>query len=185
MKKILFFLMATSAILTSSAQSFKALEEVWRHPTSEYRMKTWWFFGYERTADEGITADVEALRDAGFGGVVYYDQNHAKDARAQGAEEAFSPEWWRHLRLAASEARRVGLSFELNISDGSPGVCSLCHTTYPVSRSQPALHRRTRICHQPQQSPMAADETRMASGSPLGGHAPSGKSRTRRINIPR
>jgi len=118
MKKILFFLMATSAILTSSAQSFKALEEVWRHPTSEYRMKTWWFFGYERTADEGITADVEALRDAGFGGVVYYDQNHAKDARAQGAEEAFSPEWWRHLRLAASEARRVGLSFELNISNG-------------------------------------------------------------------
>ena len=81
-------------------------------------MKTWWFFGYERTDDAGIMADVESLRDAGFGGVVYYDQNHAKDARANGAEDAFSPEWWRHLRLAATEAKRAGLSFELNISNG-------------------------------------------------------------------
>ena len=96
----------------------KDVERLWRYPTAEYRMKTWWFFGYEQTTDEGIIADVEALRDAGFGGVVYYDQNHAKDARANGAEDAFSPEWWRHLRLAASEARRAGLSFELNISNG-------------------------------------------------------------------
>ena len=96
----------------------KQLQRLWQEPTSEYRMKTWWFFGYEQTTDEGIRADVEALRDAGFGGVVYYDQNHAKDARAQGAEDAFSPEWWRHLRLACSEAKRAGLSFELNISNG-------------------------------------------------------------------
>lgn len=100
------------------AQTMKQLQRLWQEPTADYRMKTWWFFGYERTTDEGIIADVEALRDAGFGGVVYYDQNHAKDARAQGAEDAFSPEWWRHLRLAAAEAKRAGLSFELNISNG-------------------------------------------------------------------
>jgi hypothetical protein len=100
------------------AQTMKQLQRLWQEPTSEYRMKTWWFFGYERTTDEGIRADVEALRDAGFGGVVYYDQNHAKDARANGAEDAFSPEWWQHLRLAASEAKQAGLSFELNISNG-------------------------------------------------------------------
>ena len=94
------------------------LQRQWKNPSADYRMKTWWFFGYERTDDEGIRADVEALRDAGLGGVVYYDQNHAKDAKANGAEDAFSPEWWRHLRLAASEAKRAGLSFELNISNG-------------------------------------------------------------------
>ena len=95
-----------------------AQETLWRNPSNDYKMKTWWFFGYEQTTDEGITADVEALRDAGFGGVVYYDQNHAKDAAANGAEDAFSPSWWHHLRFAASEARRVGLSFEINISNG-------------------------------------------------------------------
>ena len=94
------------------------IKRLWRNPTPDYRMKTWWFFGYERTTDEGITADVEALKEAGFGGVVYYDQQHAKDASALGAEDAFSPDWWHHLRFAAADAKRCGLTFELNISNG-------------------------------------------------------------------
>lgn len=101
-----------------SAQADNQLVGLWKKPTSDYRMKTWWFFGYERTTEEGIVADVNALRDAGFGGVVYYDQNHAKDPVANGAEDAFSPSWWRHLHIAADEAHRAGLSFELNISNG-------------------------------------------------------------------
>lgn len=96
----------------------KTVKRLWQTPTQEYRMKTWWFFGYERTTDEGITADAEALRDAGFGGVVYYDQNHAKNAKANGAEDAFSDAWWHHLTFAAQEAQRCGLSFEVNISNG-------------------------------------------------------------------
>ena len=105
-------------IVTGNTLSSRFLEKLWRNPTRDYRMKTWWFFGFEHTSDEGITADVKALSKAGFGGVVYYDQNHANDPKANGAEDAFSPEWWRHLRFAAAEARRNGLTFELNISNG-------------------------------------------------------------------
>lgn len=79
-------------------------------------MKTWWFFGYEKTTNEGIKADVKALKDAGFSGVVYYDQNHAKGSN--GAEDGFSPEWWEHLKFAGKEANRAGLSFEINVSNG-------------------------------------------------------------------
>lgn len=96
------------------AQSFSS----WRNPSKEYRMKTWWFFGYGATEDEGIAADVKALRDAGFGGVVYYDQNHFRHPKANDAEDGFSPEWWRHLKLAANEAQKAGLTFEINISNG-------------------------------------------------------------------
>lgn len=118
MRIILTLCLILSRLTAVNAQDLSQLKKLWQDPTQEYRMKTWWFFGYERTSDEGIIADVEALRDAGFGGVVYYDQNHAKDARANGAEDAFSTEWWRHLYLAASEAKQAGLSFELNISNG-------------------------------------------------------------------
>lgn len=118
MRTIITLCLILSSLTATNAQDLSQLKKLWQSPTVDYRMKTWWFFGYERTTEEGIRADVEALRDAGFGGVVYYDQNHAKDAQAQGAEDAFSPEWWRHLRLAASEAKRAGLSFELNISNG-------------------------------------------------------------------
>lgn len=118
-KKVLLCLMVGMGMhVPSVSQSLHDLGELWQCPPADYRVKTWWFFGYERTSDKGITADVEALRDAGFGGVVYYDQQHATDARAQGADDAFSPDWWHHLRFAANEARRCGLSFELNISNG-------------------------------------------------------------------
>ena len=85
---------------------------------AQAQMKTWWFFGYEKTTEEGMRADLRSLKDAGFTGVVYYDQTHAKDARANGAEDGFSPEWWQHLRFAAKEAQRMGMTFEVNISNG-------------------------------------------------------------------
>ena len=149
MKTPLLTLGLSLALFALSAQSLPTAEE-FSHPRDDCRIKTWWFFGYEATTDAGITADVEALREAGFGGVVYYDQNHRPATARRNAEsdarftrhnaqlnvsagdgnnrascimnrepeEGFSPEWWHHLKFAAREAHRVGLSFELNISNG-------------------------------------------------------------------
>ena len=128
MRQVLFLI----GVVLSSAAYGQTLTQLWQEPTNDYRVKTWWFFGYEHTTDEGITADVEALSRAGFGGVVYYDQNYRRSAAKGDAflrknaknlpagipDEGFSPEWWHHLRFAATEARRVGLSFEVNISNG-------------------------------------------------------------------
>ena len=38
----------------------------------------WWFFGETETTREGITADLETFKEAGVGGVVYYDHVHGK-----------------------------------------------------------------------------------------------------------
>lgn len=58
-------LAVTVAVCVSFTVHAQTLEQLWQHPTNDYRMKTWWFFGYEHTTDEGITADVEALSKAG------------------------------------------------------------------------------------------------------------------------
>ncbi len=79
------------------------------------RTKVWWFHGETETTHEGITADLEAFKEAGVGGVVYYDQVHGD---AKGAFPVFSPEWWNALIFSASEAKRLGLSFEINLSNG-------------------------------------------------------------------
>lgn len=79
------------------------------------RTKVWWFHGETETTKEGITADLEAYKEAGVGGVVYYDQTHWK---MENALPAFSTEWWEMLRFSAEEAKRLGLTFELNISNG-------------------------------------------------------------------
>jgi len=86
-------------------------EQAWKefaNPQDSTRTKVWWFHGETETTREGITADLEAYKRGGVGGVVYYDQAHGK---GENAIPAMSQEWWDMLRFAASEAKRVGLSF--------------------------------------------------------------------------
>lgn len=85
------------------------------HIQDSARTKVWWFHGETETTKEGITADLEAYKRAGVGGVVYYDQTHGK---MDNALPAFSKEWWEMLRFSAEEAKRLGLSFEVHISNG-------------------------------------------------------------------
>lgn len=85
------------------------------HVQDSTRTKVWWFHGETETTREGITADLEAFRRAGVGGVVYYDQVHLK---APKGVDAFSEEWWSMLYFSAEEAKRLGLSFEAHVSNG-------------------------------------------------------------------
>ncbi len=85
------------------------------NPQDSARTKVWWFHGETESTAEGITADLEAFKKAGVGGVVYYDQVHGSGERAC---DAFSPEWWRALLFASKEAKRLGLTFEVHISNG-------------------------------------------------------------------
>ena len=112
MKKILLsILFGLVSILVFS----QPLAEGFDHPQDSARTKVWWFFGETETTREGITADLEAFKEAGVGGVVYYDQVHGK---GEGADKVFDGHWWQHLIFASQEARRLGLSFEANIING-------------------------------------------------------------------
>lgn len=95
--------------------SFKRLQTLFSHPQDSCRTKVWWFHGETETTKEGITADLEAFKRAGVGGVVYYDQVHGK---GKGAFPVMSTPWWQMFKFSAAEAHRLGLSFEANISDG-------------------------------------------------------------------
>lgn len=99
----------------AAPDGIRAALQAFSTPADSTRTKVWWFHGETPTTREGITADLEAFKAAGVGGVVYYDQVHGP---ATGALEAFSPEWWEMLKFAALEAKRVGLTFEINLSNG-------------------------------------------------------------------
>lgn len=99
----------------ADATTIQQAWEEFANPADSTRTKVWWFHGETETTREGITADLEAYKRAGVGGVVYYDQVHGK---GENAFDAFSQEWWEMLRFSASEAKRVGLSFEINLSNG-------------------------------------------------------------------
>ncbi len=123
--KVLFvsLMMAGEALpvvaqLASAEDILPTVDQAWQvfqTPQDSCRTKVWWFHGETETTREGITADLEAYKKAGVGGVVYYDQVHSPSDKAL---EAMSPEWWEMLKFAAQEAHRIGLTFEINISNG-------------------------------------------------------------------
>lgn len=101
--------------LCGNADDVKKLWQGFHQPQDSCRTKVWWFHGETETTREGITADLEAYKKQGVGGVVYYDQVHGKGEHAL---EAFSPEWWKMFIFAAQEAKRIGLKFETHFSNG-------------------------------------------------------------------
>ena len=120
MKRTLLTLLLIIFILpcgfsTQKEDDLKRLYTWFRLPPDYARTKLWWFFGETKTSREGITADLEAFKRQGVGGVVYYDQVHGK---GEGADQVFSSAWWDHLIFAAQEAQRLGLSFEANVGNG-------------------------------------------------------------------
>ena len=57
-------------------------------PQDSARTKVWWFHGETVGTHDGITADLEAFKQQGVGGVIYYDQVHGD---GEGAFKVFSP----------------------------------------------------------------------------------------------
>lgn len=114
-KHILQVLAAFSLLTACSRGGIISAYREFASPQDSTRTKVWWFHGETETTREGITADLEAFKAAGIGGVVYYDQVHGP---AVNALDGMSPEWWEMLGFAAAEAKRTGLSFEVNISNG-------------------------------------------------------------------
>ena len=113
MRHLITFLLFCASIFPSVAQS--SLTYGFDHPQDTARTKVWWFHGETVGTHEGITADLEAFKQQGVGGVVYYDQVHGD---GEGAFKVFSPEWWDELLFSSQEARRLGISFEVNCGNG-------------------------------------------------------------------
>lgn len=104
-----------SVFAQTSNKSIKQIRNEFSYGSDAARTKLWWFHGETETTREGITADLEAFKREGVGGVVYYDQQHGKGEHALAA---FSPAWWDMFRFAATEAKRLGLTFETHLSNG-------------------------------------------------------------------
>ncbi|MFA4180500.1 glycosyl hydrolase [Xylanibacter rodentium] len=115
MKKLILLSSIAFAASAGAQNVDKMYDEFSRVPDST-RTKVWWFHGENTTTEEGIRADLEAYSRAGVGGVVYYDQQHGPGT--PDAAPSMSPTWWYMLKLSAKEAARLGLSFEMNISNG-------------------------------------------------------------------
>jgi hypothetical protein len=89
------------------------------HPPASARPWVYWFWNNGNVTKAGITADLEAMKRAGVGGVIIMDVVE-RFAPPPGTADFMNAEWQELFCFAVSEAHRLGL--EINMTNG-PGWC--------------------------------------------------------------
>ena len=112
--------LAATAWLGSAgaADTTSALEKGFAQPPDTARPWVYWFVMDGNFTREGITADFEAMKRAGIGGVIFMEVNAGIP---QGPVKFMSPEWRQLIKHAVAEAERLGLQITLNAGPGWTG----------------------------------------------------------------
>ena len=88
------------------------------NPPDSARPQVWWHWMNGNVSKDGITADLEAFREKGIGGVHLFDVDYGIP---KGPVTFNTSAWFDHVAWAAQEARRLGL--EITVCTGS-GWCT-------------------------------------------------------------
>jgi hypothetical protein len=109
---------ASAAEPVNRVGSADELERVFQQPPRAARPQVLWMWMGGNVSSNGITRDLEALRDAGFGGATMFSLADVCTpwagiiSNSPGPQVvAFTGPWWQLVRHAAGEARRLGLDF--------------------------------------------------------------------------
>ena len=93
------------------------LDESFIHPPDSARPWVYWYFMDGNMTREGLTADLEAMKQAGIGGAIFLEVNIGIP---RGPVDLMSPQWLKLIAHAAHEADRLGIEIALG---AGPGWC--------------------------------------------------------------
>ncbi|MGV8091769.1 MAG: glycosyl hydrolase [Mangrovibacterium sp.] len=86
------------------------LETGFSAPPKEAKPHIWWHWVNGNVSKEGITKDLEAIRNVGIAGVTLINPGVGP---SHGPVNFNSPEWWNLVYFAVKECERLGLDFSL------------------------------------------------------------------------
>ncbi|MFH1268198.1 MAG: glycosyl hydrolase [Planctomycetota bacterium] len=95
------------------------LEQGFRNPSDTAKPWAYWWWIKGNVTEQSITRDLEAMKQKGFGGLLLFDARGYHEGHVpppSSRMEFMSPEWRRMLKLAMSEADRLGLEMSVNLS---------------------------------------------------------------------
>ncbi|HEX2851720.1 MAG TPA: glycosyl hydrolase [Opitutaceae bacterium] len=90
-----------------------------QQPPASARPWVFWYWMQASVSRAGITADLEAMKEAGVGGAYLMPiKDAATPPHIDPPIAQLSPAWWEMVRHAMSEADRLGLKLAMHASDG-------------------------------------------------------------------
>jgi glycosyl hydrolase family 106( putative alpha-L-rhamnosidase) len=113
--------LAALAVSAQSGDPLAELRRAFQEPSADARpMMRWWWFGPAVTP-ASLARDLQAMRDAGIGGVeVQPVYPLVPDADGLANHPYLSPPFLDALRQSAAKARELGLRFDLTLGSGWP-----------------------------------------------------------------
>ncbi|UOQ67992.1 glycosyl hydrolase [Hymenobacter volaticus] len=106
----------------AQAQSSAApvdLKAAFQNPPEAAKPWVFWYWMNAAVTPEGITADLEAMREAGIGGAYLMPIKGVENPPAITPPAVqLSPQWWKMVKHAMREADRLGLKLAMHVSDG-------------------------------------------------------------------
>lgn len=141
MKKIYLFVLICMAFLSmaSAAIADDLLSAGFRNPPTSAKARTWWHWINGNVTKEGITADLEAMKQVGIqeAQIFNVDQGYP-----EGSAEFLSSEWLECFHFAVSEAKRLGL--EIGFHNGAGWSSSGGSWVTPEYAMQTVVYSETR-----------------------------------------
>ena len=114
---VLFF--ALPFVITAQTATSIDWEKQFQHPPSSAKPWVFWYWMRGAVSKEGITADLEAMKQAGIAGAylmpIYGTSN---PPLYNPSVEQLSEEWWKMIRFSMEEAGRLGLQIAMHDCDG-------------------------------------------------------------------
>ena len=109
------FALILALLSAGVSQAEDSLEATFAQPPIEARPQTWWHWVSGNVSKEGITADLEAMKKIGLGGLQLFnvDQSDVK-----GPVVFMSPEWRELVKHTLNEADRLKLQFTMQACEG-------------------------------------------------------------------
>ncbi|MDE6178431.1 MAG: DNA-binding protein, partial [Duncaniella sp.] len=108
-----------AAALSLNLSAATTLEHRFAEPPFEARPWCFWYWMYGAVTEEGIKADLEAMKDAGLGGTYLMPIKSVETAPQFGGKAPqLSPRWWHLLGRSVEIADSLGLRLGMHICDG-------------------------------------------------------------------
>lgn len=113
---LMFLLFSLFSSCQPDVNSEGALEAGFLNPPESAKVWTWWHWMNGNVSKEGITADMEAMKRVGIGGLYNFHVGH--QLPIPGTVDFMSPQWWELSKFAVQESDRLGLQFGFNNCPG-------------------------------------------------------------------
>ncbi len=110
--------MSVLGATSAHAQTISELRQSFATPPASARPWVYWFWLNSNVSKAGITADLEAMRRVGIGGVLIMDVDQGTPA---GPMKFMDAQWQEMFAFAVSEAKRLGLEINMNNGAGWTG----------------------------------------------------------------